>query len=99
MSKEFNTAPCKAILAERLWGMVLVITFRLLSKTALLYIMENFILTSVLRRKRLFWMPEESTIIIALDSYTIPCIIDLMKQHERSKRVDEGQKNFHHAYT
>ncbi len=44
-------------------------------------------------------MPEESTIIIALDSYTIACIIDLMKQHERSKRVDEGQKNFHHAYT
>ena len=44
-------------------------------------------------------MPEESTIIIALDSYTIPCIIDLMKQHERGKRVDEGQKNFHHAYT
>lgn len=33
-------------------------------------------------------MPEESTTITAtaLDSYTIPCIIDLMKQHERSSK-------------
>lgn len=67
-----------------------MITLKLLSKTALLYIMENFTLASALRRKRLFWMSGQGTIIIALDSYTIPCIIDLMKQHEGSKRVDKG---------
>ena len=49
MPEEFNTAPHKAILAERLWDMVLVITLKLLPKAALLYIMENFTLTSVLR--------------------------------------------------
>jgi len=30
------------MLAERLWGMVLVITFKLLSKAALLYIYGEF---------------------------------------------------------
>lgn len=72
----------KAILTERLWGMVLVITLKLLSKTVLLYIIENSTLVSVLTSKRLVWMCGQ-IIFIALDFYTIPYIIDLMKQRKR----------------
>jgi len=49
MAERLNAAPDKAILAERLGGMMLVIILKLLSKAALAYIMENFALVAVLR--------------------------------------------------
>ena len=64
--------------------MVLVIILKLLSKTVLLYIIENSTLVSVLASKKLFWMCGQ-IIFIALDFYTIPYIIDLMKQRKRSQ--------------